>query len=167
MQQDGIQGIEIDVAKISTQRPRLLKDTVSDAEDCHSKNITPVIYTSRTELQFEDQESRLAFGKQVSAFLMDIVGNLPETTGFLISKGGITSNDVLSDGLALRTSRAVGQILAECSVVVARKTIRASRTCRSLFSLVMSGCTGTGNSVSTNEADELTLIPAAVLDMTA
>ena len=117
LQQDGIQGIEIDVAKISTQRARLLKDIVSNAENCHSKNITPVIYTSRTELQFEDQESRLDFGEQVSAFLMDVVRSLPETTGFLISKGGITSNDVLSDGLALRTSRVVGQILAGCSVV--------------------------------------------------
>jgi uncharacterized protein YgbK (DUF1537 family) len=117
LQQDGIQGIEIDVAKISTQRARLLKDIVSNAEDCHSKNITPVIYTSRTELQFEDQASRLAFGERVSAFLMDVVRSLPETTGFLISKGGITSNDVLSDGLALRTSRVVGQILAGCSVV--------------------------------------------------
>jgi uncharacterized protein YgbK (DUF1537 family) len=117
LQQDGIQGIEIDIAKISTQRARLLKDIVSNAKDCHSKNITPVIYTSRTELQFEDQESRLAFGEQVSAFLMDVVRSLPETTGFLISKGGITSNDVLSDGLALRTSRVVGQILAGCSVV--------------------------------------------------
>ena len=48
---------------------------------------------------------------------MDVVRNLPKTTGFLISKGGITSNDVLSDGLALRTSRVVGQILAGCSVV--------------------------------------------------
>jgi len=46
-----------------------------------------------------------------------VVRNLPVTTGFLISKGGITSNDVLSDGLALRTSRVVGQILAGCSVV--------------------------------------------------
>ena len=46
------------------------------------KNITPVIYTSRTELQFEDQESHLAFGEQLSAFLMDVVRNLPETTGF-------------------------------------------------------------------------------------
>jgi len=117
LQQDGIQGIEIDVAKISTQRAQLLKDIVSNAENCHSKNITPVIYTSRTELQFEDQESRLDFGEQVSAFLMDVVRSLPETTGFLISKGGITSNDVLSDGLALRTSRVVGQILAGCSVV--------------------------------------------------
>ncbi len=76
-----------------------------------------MIYTSRTELQFDDQQSRLAFGEQVSAFLMDVVRNLPVTTGFLISKGGITSNDVLSDGLALRTSRVVGQILAGCSVV--------------------------------------------------
>ena len=76
-----------------------------------------MIYTSRTELQFEDQKSHLAFGEQVSAFLMEVVRNLPETTGFLNSKGGITSNDVLSDGLALRTSRVVGQILAGCSVV--------------------------------------------------
>jgi uncharacterized protein YgbK (DUF1537 family) len=45
------------------------------------------------------------------------VRGLPATLGFLISKGGITSNDVLSDGLALRTSRVLGQILPGCSVV--------------------------------------------------
>ena len=117
LQQDGISGIEIDVSKITEQRSQLLADIISAAEDCHAKNITPVIYTSRTELQFDDQQSRLTFGDQVSAFLMDVVRNLPLTTGFLISKGGITSNDVLSDGLALRTSRVVGQILAGCSVV--------------------------------------------------
>lgn len=117
LQQDTTQGIEIDVTKIIEQRAQLLSDIISAAEHCHAKNITPVIYTSRTELQFEDQQSRLAFGEQVSAFLMDVVRNLPVTTGFLISKGGITSNDVLSDGLALRTSRVVGQILAGCSVV--------------------------------------------------
>ena len=117
LQADGIQGIEIDVEKISTQRNQLLNRISANIEDCHLNNVTPVIYTSRTEIQFDDQQSRLAFGEQVSAFLMDVVRNLPETTGFLISKGGITSNDVLSDGLALRTSRVVGQILAGCSVV--------------------------------------------------
>ncbi|MGC2165806.1 MAG: nucleotide-binding domain containing protein [Gallionella sp.] len=69
------------------------------------------------EKTFSDQAARLAFGDMVSAFLMDVVRNLPETLGFLISKGGITSNDVLSSGLALRTLRVVGQILAGCSVV--------------------------------------------------
>lgn len=115
--QEGIQGIEIDVAKIAGQRDELLKDISATAQACHEKNITPVIYTSRTELQFDDQQSRLEFGEQVSAFLMDVVRNLPATIGFLISKGGITSNDVLSDGLALKTSRVVGQILPGCSVV--------------------------------------------------
>jgi uncharacterized protein YgbK (DUF1537 family) len=117
LQQDGITGIEIDVARIPEHRAQLLEDTIALAEQCHAKNMTPVIYTSRTELQFDDQQSRLAFGEQVSAFLMDLVRNLPVTTGFLISKGGITSNDVLSDGLALQTSRVAGQILAGCSVV--------------------------------------------------
>lgn len=110
-------GIEIDVEKIESQREQLFTGILSRIQELHRKNITPVIYTSRTEIQFDDQQSRLAFGEQVSAFLMDIVRNLPETTGFLISKGGITSNDVLSDGLALRTSRVAGQILAGCSVV--------------------------------------------------
>ena len=117
LQQTGVTGIEIDVAKIIDQRVQLLEDIIAAAEDCHAKNRSPVIYTSRLELQFDDQQSRLAFGEQVSAFLMDVVRNLPLSIGFLISKGGITSNDVLSDGLALRTSRVVGQILAGCSVV--------------------------------------------------
>jgi uncharacterized protein YgbK (DUF1537 family) len=117
LQQPGVTGIEIDVAKIIDQRAQLLADIIAAAEDCHAKNSTPVIYTSRAELQFDDQQTRLNFGEQVSAFLMDVVRNLPLSIGFLISKGGITSNDVLSDGLALRTSRVIGQILAGCSVV--------------------------------------------------
>lgn len=117
LQQAGTKGIEIDVEKISAKRVQLLNDVIVMIADCHAKNITPVIFTSRTEMQFDNQQARLVFGEMVSAFLMDVVRNLPSTTGYLISKGGITSNDVLSDGLALRTSRVVGQILAGCSVV--------------------------------------------------
>jgi uncharacterized protein YgbK (DUF1537 family) len=76
-----------------------------------------VVFTSRAERQCPDQAQRLAFGEAVSAFLMDVVRGLPATLGFLVSKGGITSNDVLSDGLALRTARVLGQVLAGCSVV--------------------------------------------------
>ncbi|MDX1810905.1 MAG: nucleotide-binding domain containing protein, partial [Gammaproteobacteria bacterium] len=117
LQQPGVKGIEVDVSKIAKQRADLLASIVSTVEVMHAQNITPVIYTSRTELQFDNQQARLAFGEKVSQFLMDVVRNLPATIGFLISKGGITSNDVLSDGLALKTSRVVGQILAGCSVV--------------------------------------------------
>jgi uncharacterized protein YgbK (DUF1537 family) len=117
LKQEGIVPIEVDVERIHDDVSSLLEEIVKAATDAHERNETPVIFTSRTEKTFADQQTRLAFGEQVSAFLMDVVRNLPATIGFLISKGGITSNDVLSDGLALRTSRVVGQILAGCSVV--------------------------------------------------
>jgi len=48
---------------------------------------------------------------------MDLLRHLPADIGFLISKGGITSNDTLSDGLALTTARLLGQVLAGVSMV--------------------------------------------------
>lgn len=117
LKKNDVVALEVDVQRIPTERDSLLKDILKRAEDAHAKNLTPVIYTSRVEKVFADQQTRLSFGEQVSEFLMDVVRNLPETLGFLISKGGITSNDVLSSGLSLRTSRVVGQILPGCSVV--------------------------------------------------
>jgi uncharacterized protein YgbK (DUF1537 family) len=110
-------GLEVDVERIAGEREAMLSEITERAARIHGEGHHPVIYTSRVELTFEDQQTRLAFGEQVSAFLMDVVRNLPQTLGFLISKGGITSNDVLSDGLALSTSRVLGQILPGCSVV--------------------------------------------------
>jgi uncharacterized protein YgbK (DUF1537 family) len=113
----GVTPVEVDVDRIEAQRDALLPAVMERCGLAHAAGRTPVVYTSRAERQFGDQAMRLAFGEAVSGFLMDVVRALPATLGFLISKGGITSNDVLSDGLALRTSRVVGQILPGCSVV--------------------------------------------------
>jgi len=113
----GIVPLEVDVDRIAGARQDLLAEILAAARDAHAQGWTSVVYTSRVERQFPDQAARLAFGAAVSAFLMDVVRGLPATLGFLISKGGITSNDVLSDGLALRTSTVLGQILPGCSVV--------------------------------------------------
>ena len=48
---------------------------------------------------------------------MEVVHGLPKSISFLISKGGITSNDVLSVGLNLTKARLLGQILPGCSVI--------------------------------------------------
>jgi len=117
LKQSGIAGIEVDVSRILHERDVLLREVMQQAERAHAQGLTIVIYTSRQELQFADQTARLEFGVEVSELLMDIVRSLPKTIGFLISKGGITSNDVLSTGLALRAARVVGQILPGCSVV--------------------------------------------------
>ncbi|MCB1759774.1 MAG: hypothetical protein KDI68_08355 [Gammaproteobacteria bacterium] len=79
--------------------------------------LTTVIHTSRGERVFGDTRERLAFGEQISAFLVDVVRGLPCELGFLVSKGGITSNEILSRGLELHTARVLGQVMAGCSVV--------------------------------------------------
>jgi len=112
----GTQAIEVNVAELQTNRD-LLAQTLAQVRQSHAAGQTPVIFTSRQELTFADTQTRLDFGMAVSRLLMDILRGLPADLGFLISKGGITSNDTLSDGLALRSARLLGQILPGVSVV--------------------------------------------------
>lgn len=113
----GIEGIEIDVERVDRDGETLLDEVVARAALAHRAQRSVAIYTSRGEKRFPTQAERLAFGERLSALLMEVVRRLPESLGFLISKGGITSNDVLSSGLSLRSSRVLGQILPGCSVV--------------------------------------------------
>lgn len=121
LQEPDVIGVEVDVSHLlqesDDQRGQLLEDVLESVSKAHDEGKTPVIYTSREEITFDNVQTRLKFGAAVSALLMDIVRELPRDIGFLISKGGITSNDVLSDGLALQTAWLLGQILAGCSVV--------------------------------------------------
>lgn len=118
LQQEGIAAVEVDVSRMPKESPALLQEVLAKVAQAHQNGLTPVVFTSRVERQFPDQAARLAFGEHVSGFLMDVVHGLPATIGFIISKGGITSNDMLSKGLALPAARLAGQILAGCSVVL-------------------------------------------------
>jgi uncharacterized protein YgbK (DUF1537 family) len=122
-QASSITSIEVDVNRIrNDDQDVLLQEIIQKSNDAHASGQHLVIYTSRVELTFSDVEERLHFGEKVSSFLMNVVKNLPSTLGFLISKGGITSNDVLSIGLSLDSCRVLGQILPGCSVVRCPKT---------------------------------------------
>ncbi|MCC5668574.1 four-carbon acid sugar kinase family protein [Nostoc sp. CHAB 5784] len=121
LQVEGTVGIEVNVARLlddANQSAALLTEIQESTRAAHEAGKTPVVYTSRQELSFKDVNTRLEFGEKVSGLLMDIVRGLPSDIGFLISKGGITSNDVLSTGLALTSARLLGQILAGCSMVL-------------------------------------------------
>ena len=121
LQAEGLCGIEVDVSKLLNGE-NVLKDlielTLATVYQAHAEGKTSVIYTSRRELTFPGVEARLEFGSQVSNVLTTIVRRLPHDIGFLISKGGITSNDILSKGLDLTCVQLLGQILAGCSVVI-------------------------------------------------
>ena len=119
LQQPGIEGVEIAVDRLldPANHTTLLAETVATVQAIHQSGKTPVVFTSRQELTFADIQTRLNFGAAISQLLMDIIRQLPADIGFLISKGGITSNDTLSQGLALRTANLLGQVLAGVSMV--------------------------------------------------
>ncbi len=117
----GIVGIEIDVSQLQdlleSSHDTLLQSVLEQVAQIHAAEKTPAIYTSREELTFADAHTRLVFGEAVSALLVYVVRQLPTDIGFLISKGGITSNDTLSKGLALTSARLLGQVIPGVSVV--------------------------------------------------
>jgi uncharacterized protein YgbK (DUF1537 family) len=120
LKQEQVSGIEVDVEALRARpqaKQEILESIFASIEEVFSQGKTPVIYTSRAELSFDNVQQRLQFGVAVSALLMEVVQGLPPSISFLISKGGITSNDVLSVGLNLTQARLLGQILPGCSVI--------------------------------------------------
>lgn len=112
--------IEVPVARLrdsAAAEPDIINEVLAAVDQAIAREKTPVIFTSREELTFADAATRLAFGQRVSEVLMAIVQQLPTDLRYLISKGGITSNDVLSKGLNLASVRLLGQVIPGCSVV--------------------------------------------------
>ncbi len=120
LNQDSIVGIELEVIRLRDNpeaREIILQEILHQVLIVWREGKTPVIFTSREEVIFVELQERIDFGKVISNLLMDIVRGLPSDIGFLISKGGITSNNLLSNGLKLTTVRLLGQILPGCCVV--------------------------------------------------
>ena len=117
---DDVLGIELNVARLQAHPDQAdaLRQAISEQiQQCCDRNLTPVVYTSRAVLSFQSSDEQLAFGRNISALLVAIVQRLPADIGFLISKGGITSNDTLSQALALGQVRLLGQIIPGVCIV--------------------------------------------------
>lgn len=73
---------------------------------------TVVIYTSRKLLAPSDYgpEALLSLSVSISEALTSIVSNLSLLPGFIIAKGGITSSDIGTKGLAVKKAFVLGQI---------------------------------------------------------
>jgi uncharacterized protein YgbK (DUF1537 family) len=107
-----VAGVEVDVDEILRAPEVLLKKTEEQLLALFQKNITPVVYTSRTERRSADLALRQLNGQKISEFLVEIVRNLPFQPAYLVAKGGITSHDILTKGLEIERARVLGQILS-------------------------------------------------------
>ena len=124
--QAGCQGVELSVPRIARvlegPTPDLL---LADLERVWQQQLralldqglTPVLFTSRGELRCaSEHESR-----RLSCSLAELMGRLAAALapdlGYLISKGGITSQTLLAKGLALESVQLEGQLLPGLSLV--------------------------------------------------
>ncbi len=80
------------------------------------KGKSPVLFTSRNFMSLDNSE-QLNFYNLLALFIAELVANLKYEIGYLISKGGITTNVILSKGLNADYVYLEGQILTGISVV--------------------------------------------------
>ena len=80
------------------------------------KEKTPVLFTSRKFMSL-DYSEQFNFYNSLSCFIAELVADLKYEIGYLISKGGITTNMILSNGLNADYVYLEGQILKGISVV--------------------------------------------------
>ena len=121
LQQEGTCAIEVDVQRILDDAPLLMSETLDTIRQVVDMGLTPVVYTSRQEIRLDDANQRQHLGQQVSDFLVDIVYRLPFTPAYLVGKGGITSHDILTKGLGIKSARVLGQIINSVPCVMAPK----------------------------------------------
>jgi len=80
------------------------------------KGKTPVLFTSRKFMSL-DYSEQFNFYNSLALFIAELVADLKYEIGYLISKGGITTNFILSKGLNADFVYLEGQILTGISVV--------------------------------------------------
>lgn len=121
LQNKNVTGLEVDVMEVLNNPEKHLQRFISQIGNVVSGGKTPVVYTSRKELRIDNNAERLALGSKISDFLTQLVQHLPFIPSYIVAKGGITSNDILTKGLSVEHARVAGQILTGVPVIRTNK----------------------------------------------
>ena len=121
-----LKGIEIPVKKIARildgPLPDILLDDLEDVLFTKVKKVfkagkTPVLYTTRGELSFPLVTQKMLFGLRLAEFIARLAGRLCSSCGYVISKGGITTQILIEKGFLFSIVELKGQILPGLSLV--------------------------------------------------
>ena len=121
--------IELDVEKFykihvskdkDTQSFKFKKIILELIRTTINNSYIPVIFTSRKEKVFGNDFDQLEFYNSLSFFIAEIVADIKYEIGYLISKGGITSNTILNSSFNIDYVYLEGQICSGISLVKAK-----------------------------------------------
>lgn len=113
-EEGGIAEFELDVHQLTDESRRdahLADVTRAAAEAMAERDV--VVRTTRTVITGADADASLAIARSVSAALVETVRAVTaaRTPAFVVAKGGITSSDTATEGLAIRRAWARGTLL--------------------------------------------------------
>ncbi len=126
LKDNSCEGLEIQVSKLADiftledcqQAILELEDNLlSKIDDILDMKKIPVLYTTREEMKFSSYYKRMNFGLELAEFMAILVRKITHKLGYIISKGGITTQLLLQKGLCFKQVDLKGQILPGLSIV--------------------------------------------------
>jgi len=120
------EGLEIPVIKLADifaledcqeELLELEESLLSKIDDILDIKKVPVLYTTREEMKFSSSSRRMDFGLELAEFMAILVRKITNKLGYIISKGGITTQLLLQKGLNFNQVDLKGQILPGLSIV--------------------------------------------------
>tara|TARA_Y100001968_G_C19445060_1_gene764867 strand:- start:1377 stop:2735 length:1359 start_codon:yes stop_codon:yes gene_type:complete len=129
------QGIELSAPKIfqffehpisHLQLSEMEESLLGELSNALSLGLTPVLYTSRGEITVSSTNQRIGFGLHLAELMARLVSKIYPELGYIISKGGITTQILLEKGLNLGIVQLKGQILPGLSMICPPKITQAN-----------------------------------------
>lgn len=114
----GLQSLELDVPGLldATRRPAVIAHACEMIDKTVRNGADIMVYTSRTLVRQDSDEENLSVGQRVSSALVEMVSRLEVAPRFFIAKGGITSSDLATAALGVKSARVLGQVCPGVSV---------------------------------------------------
>ncbi|MEM6883843.1 MAG: four-carbon acid sugar kinase family protein [Verrucomicrobiota bacterium] len=103
--------IELPVADVLADAEATLESVSLQLNAALEADQEVVLFTSRELIQAETSEANLDISVRVSGALVRMVQSIGQRPRFIVSKGGITSSDIATGGLEVKTAEVAGSIL--------------------------------------------------------
>lgn len=102
---------EVLVLDVSTEIEPQIQELAEKTDELLSQGKNVLVMTSRTRIDFEGNAfNQLIKSRNISEKFVSLITKCKVRPRFLISKGGITSFDVLNKGLHMSSARVLGQV---------------------------------------------------------
>ena len=115
---DALEFLRLSAIKNNPDKLILFKNKLlTEIRSILHKEHTPVLFTSRKEVSLVNHLEQVNFYNSLANFISELVAEIKNEIGYLVSKGGITSNIILSNGIKADYVYLEGQIITGVSLV--------------------------------------------------